>query len=896
MKRTICLILSIIMALSFFAGCQAEPSVSADPQTTTDSPQSSETEQMPMDTLEFDFTLESIRVVVDGIVHNFDVQVTDGVWYISAEDAQTAFGGNFAEEYVDLDAYAQSADIRYKQDEVLTAAYFSTYERHDEPEAGSADFERAITLGLVSEDVRERKDEQIRTSEFRAILVDLIEQLAPETMPQFDENVTDYDELMHRGSGFVMAFYAAQCIGADYFNNDFDNTRLDGSDFMNDWPEKFSRLYPHVGEGPVLCGPEGAAEEDKNQWDDGIAASNLWVIWHSSPVSGEMMFSFDEEANSIHQLDPLTLEDAVCAVTRLYDTVAGRKLESVDDPTVVNASENILTAELLAKAKGAPAVTADNHPVWTGFAMGAEYSKSLHDQSSKMQQAADWGFNSVRLNVDYEAFFNYDATAADAAMLELLDKQVASAINNNLHLNLCLTTLPGRTAIIHSDYTSEGDLDLFINPEKQEMAVRLWEILAQRYRDVPNAYLSFTPFFEAFNNNLSSGLPAPDYTFGDIGVFAAKVSDAIHTMDEQRLIIIEVDGVYDEQLRTENWMEILNAIGDRSNVLYNYNYVSSHYVYANMTATEGEHIDNNNHSFSLVDYPTVWPCLSPYIIDKTAGMEDALNAWPIEWNSEEDKNLTLEGLLPAGTVVDLYLYATLGGSIVIKADGAVIYEETLGDAGYDRSEMISQYIQYSTTDKKISVILEQNVDVLEISAVGGAFFWSGLELTMPEEYAKEDWYFATAYDVFLGLAEKPGMTKMRTSSIRLWPYEEFDRGRHAVIHENLTYTTDGVFRESNADTISAALVAMATSTPGAVVRYEDACFAAVKADSQLRYYADILSALTENGLGWWSNDWFGICGQRDIAEAEYARYGGCVGDLYVELLQLLQQYQNTERP
>ena len=562
----------------------------------------------------------------------------------------------------------------------------------------------------------------------------------------------------------------------------------------------------------------------------------------------------------------------------------------------LTASPNILTADLLAKAKNAPEVTADDHPVWTGFAVGAEYNKSLHDQSSKMQQIADWGFNSVRLNVDYEAFFNYDATQADVSMLELLDKQVAAAINNNIHLNLCLTTLPGRTTTIHSDYTTDGDFDLFINPEKQEMAVRLWEILAQRYRNVPNAYLSFTPFWEAFNNNLSSGLPAPDYTFADVGTFAAKICDTIHAADNHRLICIEVDGVGDDPAMTERWEQLLGEIADCENVIYNFNFGSSHFVYANMTATEGQHIDNNNHSFPLVDYPTVWPCLSPYIIDKTAGMENALNAWPIEWDAEGEKNLTLEGLLPVGTTLDIYLYGTLGGSIVIKADGEVIYEEVLGNDGFDRSEMISGYIQFATTDKMISVTLEQDTNLIEISSVGGAFFWSGMELTLPEGYSREDWYYTTAYDVYMGLAEEVGLTKMKTSTIRLWPYEEFDRGRHVTIHEDLTYSTDGIYRQSNADTISAAVKTIAEFVPGAAVRFEDACFAAVKADSQLRYNEDILSAFAENGLSWWSNDWHGICGQKDIAGAEYVQYGGCVGELYVELLQLLQQYQNTDRP
>ena len=727
MKRMVCVILSILMMMSLFAGCQVEPDEYTDSPTADDSEQdptpnqTQQAETQPNEKAEeipeFDTTLDGIRVVVDGIVQNFDVQVADGAWYISSQDAQTAFGSTFSEEYVALDAYAKSADIRYEQDEVLTAAYFSTYQGYN---------------------------------------------------------------------------------GADKNPIDID-------------------------------------------WE-----TSRWV--------------------------------------------------DVTEDSVLTVNPDILTADLLVTAKEAPEVTADNHPTWTGLIFGYEYSGLLNDETSKFQQTADWGFNSVRLKVDYEVFFNYDATQANTTMLTLLDKHVASAIQNNLHLNLCFTTVPGRTVILHSDYTSEGDFDLFINPEKQEMALRLWQILAERYRDISSSYLSFTPVWEAFNHNLSTGLPAPEYTFADVGAFFTKISDAIHGADEKRLIINELDGVGDDPPNTENWMQVLDSVGNRSNILYDFGFGSGHFTFANMTAAEGQHIDNNNHSYSLVDYPTVWPCLSPFIIDKTAGMEDALNAWPIEWDAEGEKNLTLEGLLPAGTTLDIYLYGTLGGSIVIEADGEVIYEEALGDDGYERSEVISLYFQYSTTDKKISVVLEQDTDLIEISSVGGAFFWSGMELTLPEEYAAEDWYFTTAYDVYIGIAEEQGLTKRSSSTVLLWPYEEFDRGRHAVIHEDLSYTTDAIYRQSNADTISASINTIAKLFPGAIVYYGDVTFAAVKEDSMLQYYEDVLSVLTENGLNWGSYDWYGIMGQTDIAGAEYTPYDVETGQIHIELLQLLQRHQNTERP
>lgn len=714
-KRMISLLLVAVMAFGLLSGCgnsqaeQTNPAYSTTPELT----------QTPPNLLGFDSTLENIRVVVDGIVHNFDVQVADGAWYICAADAMTAFGDSFSEEYVSLDAYARSADIRYKQDEVLTAAYFSTYQ--------------------------------------------------------------------------------------DYNGTDKNPINID--------------------------------------WE-----ASEWV--------------------------------------------------NVTDPAAVTINAEILTPELLAEASTAPEVTVDNHPVWTGLIFGAEYSGTLVDETERFQQTTDWGFNSVRLKVDFESFFNYDTTQANVTALSLLDKHVAYAIQNNLHMNICLTTLPGRTSSWDEEtFTSTGDFDMFINPEKQETALRLWRVLAERYRDVPSAYLSFTPFWGAFNPDLSTGLGAPEYSFADIGAFAVKICDAIHEADEQRLIIVEVDTAGDNPPNTENCRQIMDALGDRSYVLYQFAFGSAHYTYANITATEGAHFDNMQHSFSLADYPTVWPSLSPYIIDTTvSGIQEIFSQRPIDWDAEDKNKLTLEGLLPAGTTLELYLAQAYGGSIVIKADGKVVYEEVLGHKMYEQSELVSQYIQYSTTDKKISVTLEQDTDLVEICAVGGAFRWAGMDLVMPEEYAAEDWYYISDYDVFLGLAEEIGLTKRLNSTVLLWPYEEFDKGRHAIIHDDLSYTTDEVFAEINADILSSSAKALADLAPNCIIFYESATFAAVTADSMLSYYDDLLSTMAENNISWWSNDWYNVMLPPFIyiAGAEGTEYEGWSGQLYVELLQLLQKYQSKD--
>ena len=72
-----------------------------------------------------------------------------------------------------------------------------------------------------------------------------------------------------------------------------------------------------------------------------------------------------------------------------------------------------------------------------------------------------------------------------------------ACIEADIHLNLLLCTLPGRTKTVDlEDLSSGGEVDLFINSQRQKEAASVWATLAARYKDVSGAHLSFTPFWE----------------------------------------------------------------------------------------------------------------------------------------------------------------------------------------------------------------------------------------------------------------------------------------------------------------------------------------------------------------------------------------------------------------
>lgn len=880
--RKRCIAIALMMAL-LLSACsstegQAEKNESGnenvvETMTNTENPESDEMSENVE--IKIEETFEGARIVVDGIVYNCDIYATEGKWYISATDAGNVFGISSEDKYFCLDSYAQENNINYEQDTVLNAAYFSTWEPYITVES-SFDFDRAFSLGLVSEEFRNRASEQISSAEFRKLLSDLITELAPEKISHFDENVTSHEKLMSRELGFVMAYYAAERIGANNFNNDFDNTRADGGDFWDcDWND-YIELFPHVFEGPGYCGWEGQPPEAATDWGDTNTAAHLWSFWHKSPVSGSMMFTFDEEAGSMHVKDALTVQEAVSVVTRLYDSVAGYEIVSIEEETVTEGFSQSLTPELRKKLEEAPVITAEEHPIWTGLIFGYAYDRQINDNSEEMRKCANYGFNSTRLLLDYEPFFNGDITEVNLTNLQTLDKMVETAIQYNLHLNICFATIPGREAYSNPvDFTSEGSFDLFINEEKQEQVNRMWATLAKRYAEVPSAYLSFTPFWEAANTNLSTGLPAPEYTMEDIGNYLAEVVGEIRAQDEQRLVIYEPTATngYDDIIEKSSVLK--TCVKDVENIIISYNFCEMPYVYANMTATEGEHIDNNNHSLFLPEYPN-------YI-------------YSVGFNMNEEYPITFTGCLPSGTVLDIYVSQSWGTTVSITTDGETIFEEEIERETFETSNQVSGYYPYAISDKKISVTLNEDAEEIVVSCTNDGMNISGMDVYLPEEYAVERWYTATTYDVYMGYEEDAGVKLKPTSRIMISP-NDYNYLTNIKIMEDVSFKTGKVWAEASEDTITQWGDNISNFDKNCVVRYEGACFNGAVWEYMYSYYSDLLDMFVENGFSWWSGDWHwmtydhtnNIGGYPSIQYANYPNFN-------IELLKLLQEHQNSSR-
>lgn len=306
-----------------------------------------------------------------------------------------------------------------------------------------------------------------------------------------------------------------------------------------------------------------------------------------------------------------------------------------------------------------------------------------------------------------------------------------------------------------------------------------------------------------------------------------------------------------------------------NNVRISYNFCEMPYVYAEMTAVEGENIDFNNHSMFKPEYPVIIYAAQNYLIP----------ASPI----------TIDGCLPAGTQLDLYLARTEGdGTFTISSEDGILWEEALSVHNYTTSYQLSGYYPYATSDKKISITLQKDTDQLSLACSGGRLEWSGMDVTLPDSYAVERWYSYSGYDAWLdGDESLAGMSLRTTSRVMLCPNS--NTGHHITIHEDITYSSESIAALSTKETIEAWGQAIRAFTPEALIRFENPYFNAGTTEASAeRYYEDMLSMFDKYDFDWYSND-YGFVLNNLYAGSKLVRYR----DDYVnlKLLQLLQKHR-----
>mgnify|MGYP000392094533 FL=1 len=732
-----------------------------------------------------------------------------------------------------------------------------------------------MTFGLVGygaagaegSSAETEKSEWVTASTYRAMLVEMLEELAPEQMDYFDSKVKDVNLAITRGDAVRMAYYAAVCIGADDYNGySFSSDLADSDGRMGEAGNFLELICPDVYKNiPVTMA--------NHTWGNEFTAAGLWNVWHVDTVSGKQVFEFDEELQSMRMYDMLTMEEAETSIERLRTGYGVKRYVSVDS---AEATSPALSDEALAKTAERCSETLDALPRLTGFVLANDGYYSIHTivkTVDDIRRIADWGFNTVRLRITYETLFNQDGSQIDLTQAERLDELVEACIEADIHLNLLLCTLPGRTKWVDlNDVSSGGETDLFINPERQKEAVSVWATLAARYQDVSGAHLSFTPFWEPDGDLGINSEEGWEHTPQDTCDTLALLIEAVRAQDPERFIFYEPTAHIAAEATIQESSLFYEPLKSRfDNLMISYNFCQNAYVFAEITDIVGEDVDLSNYSMFKPEYPVT-----------NYGVNDTI---------PDGGELTIDGFLPAGTVIDLYLaYADGQSALTITGDGTELYHEELSSGDYRPGRPLSSFYPYATSDKKISVTLAETTDEVAISARGADIKWCGMDVILPEEYAVERWYMNSGRDNFF--EDEARFLWLATSTVMISPSERCETW-HITIRDDVTFTTGEVFAEANAETIEHWCAEISDFSPQCIVRYEDACFSlGTTQGSILRYYEDVLSTFEKYGFSWLSNDYELILQESTnrIADAEVVEYDG-YDFVNLELLELLQKYQ-----
>ena len=363
----------------------------------------------------------------------------------------------------------------------------------DLPDLWKQELHHAMELGLPMDKVQQ---ETISGAEMAELLDHFVEYANPDKLVEWMAllpKLRTHEDALTRFDAMGALFLAAQTLGDDWgeFKVDY-NIVFDLLQFPYDNYYFTSGLFGEY-DMPRYTVPGWG---DSNYLDGACLPFNLS---RQSSFSGEFPFAYDAEANSIHEYDPPTYAEGLLAVVRMIASEDLFTSISVDDPAATTPDSSILTPGLLAKAQTNSDVTSENHPRWTGLTLGYGYEYKFDTSVRELELTAEWGFNSARLALHYLTLFSEDAQTVKLESLKQLDRLVAAAIENDLHFNICLFNVPGRSVLTQVfDYNYTGDFDLFINPEKQEQAFDVYRVLAARYKDVPNFNLSIQPISPAF--------------------------------------------------------------------------------------------------------------------------------------------------------------------------------------------------------------------------------------------------------------------------------------------------------------------------------------------------------------------------------------------------------------
>lgn len=741
----------------------------------------------------------------------------------------------------------------------------------------SDDYERAFTekyldAGSYALD-RKRK---MNSLEFKAMLKPLIEKYAPDSMAYFNSRIADVDVPLTRCLAVGMCFYTARCIGVLTRNS---NTSRELGDHFWDgiWDNTdMQKLLPY----------EMRYKSEGGEYDRVLIDALLWNDGHISLISNREVVSPYGDSGNWDWDKPFTWENAVRAITRLHDSIDKGNEEAVfvpiTDKETTTPDPEIITSDIMAIAAKSKVTKLSELRKLSG-PQTAERMNGTNDipmtnWTRFVEDAARWGFNSFLYMFPSNNLVHWDDMTANLSYLRMLDRLVAACVENDITLRIEADCLPGAGMYFGDDKFAEYIEDFSYDLTACEKGCQMWKMLSERYKDIPSEYLIFTPV----NGKYDPGKHTAKVE--DIAKYMCKLIDQIREVSPNRFIYYSYTGNNSSEIITNDnaklYYETIESKYDNVRIMRNFAEVP--YVF--YTITPGINMDLGNHSSFICEYPLTIYAACP--------------------NISHNNPMTIDGCLPAGTKIDIFLMHTSafveGGKFYIYADGDVLHEEAIPygqkeyESSYRGTEIYSSFFPYAESNHKITISLDKEVKKLYLDCTDGCGVdWCGMDVYLPESYQVERWYQASPYDISKGYEEWFWGTK-KTSRIMISPNHSDTGGSHLTIHENVTFTSDGITNQSNKETVNAWGDTIRKFSPKCAVNVEAQNYGGCTQESMIRYCDDVYGMLYNNGFDFWMSD-FDVLYDENASEYRIAwrkveTYDG-YANFNLELLRTLQKYQ-----
>ena len=189
-----------------------------------------------------------------------------------------------------------------------------------------------------------------------------------------------------------------------------------------------------------------------------------------------------------------------------------------------------LTLPSLARAAGAPRAlpeaTPQKLPGWRGFNLLEKFTVNGQRAflESDFEWLAGWGFDFVRLPMDYRCWAKTAEAEFNEQTMREIDQAVEFGKQYGVHVNINFHRGPGYCVNMR-----DGEKPtLWTEPSAQEQFARHWGVFAKRYKGIPSRRLSFDLINE------------PAEITGAVYAAAMKPAiEAIRAADPQRLVIAD---------------------------------------------------------------------------------------------------------------------------------------------------------------------------------------------------------------------------------------------------------------------------------------------------------------------------------------------------------------------